>query len=422
MTRPQLTPPVLVLGGSENALSVARSLGECGITVHALTYPGEPVRHSRFATWARISDGEAAVPGGWERFLLSRDSDYLRGAVLLCCSDEAIEILIRRHEALREKFVLEEGDPAVRLRLLDKLRTYEIARQTGVDTPAFWYPRSEEELGRWLETAAPRFPVILKPLLSYEFKRAYGQKFLRAADEPTLRRRFAEVRARGLDVVLMELIPGPDDRLCSYYTYVDGEGTPLFHFTKRVIRRSPVNMGGACYHVTDWIPEARDLGLRFFRGAGLRGLGNVEFKRDERDGRLKLIECNARFTAANCLLRSSGLDVAVLVYSQLTGGRVVPPPLYRTGLHLWNPLKDAQSFLELYRRGETTVASWARSLLHPQTFPYFSWSDPQPSLRRWWQTLRARTVPAASAPPAAPPALGPDEATSSATGARRRAS
>src|SRR6185437_4458297 len=123
----------------------------------------------------------------------------------------------------------------------------------------------------------------------------------------------------GLDVMVVEMVPGPDSRLCSYYTYLDESGTPLFHFTKRVIRRSPPVFGGGSYHITDWLPEVKELGLRFFQAVGLRGLGNVEFKRDERDGRLKLIECNARFTEANCLVMASSLDLPLLVYNRLVG-------------------------------------------------------------------------------------------------------
>ena len=57
----------------------------------------------------------------------------------------------------------------------------------------------------------------------------------------------------------------------------------------------------------------RELGLAFLRGAGVRGLANVEFKRDERDGRLKLIECNYRFTAPNEQFRRAGMDLALFV-------------------------------------------------------------------------------------------------------------
>src|SRR5438105_868251 len=80
---------------------------------------------------------------------------------------------------------------------------------------------------------------------------------------------------------------------------------PLFEFTKRVIRRFPAMTGTACYAITDRIPEAAELGNRLFRHVALRGLANVEFKRDVRDGTLKLIECNARFTASQALVTRS---------------------------------------------------------------------------------------------------------------------
>ena len=183
------------------------------------------------------------------------------------------------------------------------------------------------------------------------------------------------------------MIPGPDDRLCSYYTYLDEDSRPLFHFTKRIIRRYPALRGTACYHVTDWIPEAVEQANRLFRYSGLRGLANAEFKRDGRDGRLKLIECNARFTAANCLVARSGFDLAAFVYNRLTGRAQAPLERYTLGLRLWDPVRDFQSFLELRRSGDLTFGRWLSSVLHRQTFPYFDRTDPLPSLARLTKPL-----------------------------------
>jgi predicted ATP-grasp superfamily ATP-dependent carboligase len=147
-------------------------------------------------------------------------------------------------------------------------------------------------------------------------------------------------------------------------------------------------MGGACYHVIDWNPEVRDLALRLFRWVGLRGLANAEFKRDERDGLLKLIECNARFTAANCLVARSGFDLAAFVYNRIVGRPQPPLETYTLGLRLWDPVRDFASFLELRKRGQLTFRQWVASILHRQTFPYFQWSDPLPSLVRVSKPLR----------------------------------
>ena len=197
-------------------------------------------------------------------------------------------------------------------------------------------------------------------------------------------------QAHGVEVMLLEVIPGPDDLLCSYYTYLDDDGEPQFHFTKRVIRRYPEHEGFGCYHVTDWNPEVRDLGLRLFRHAGLKGIANVEFKRDPRDGELKLIECNARFTAANGLLLASGYDLGLFVYNRLAGrpGPALGDIEYRKGLRLWFPLDDFLAFLDLRRQGRLTFVGWLKSILHPQVLPYFVWEDPRPSLVRLKEKLR----------------------------------
>jgi predicted ATP-grasp superfamily ATP-dependent carboligase len=188
------------------------------------------------------------------------------------------------------------------------------------------------------------------------------------------------VSDRGIEALLMEKIPGGDDRLCSYYTYIDERGEPLFDFSKRIIRRFPKNMGAGCYHVTDHNPQVREVALRLFQHVGLRGLANAEFKLDPRDGQLKLIECNARFTAANCLVASAGIDLATLVYNRVVGRPLPPLDRYRDGVRLWYPIEDFHAFRQLRRQGELTTLAWLKSILRPQTFPYFCWSDPWPTI------------------------------------------
>jgi predicted ATP-grasp superfamily ATP-dependent carboligase len=314
------------------------------------------------------------------RFLLGPESDRLRGGVLLACSDNAIEIIARHRSELSAKFILDESNPAAQLDMLDKLRTYQAALAAGVPTPRFWEARTREQVVASKDALV--FPLIIKPRLTHLFERRSGQKFVVAGDFDQLLRAREALDSAGIETLLVEWIVGPDDRLCSYYTYLDQESTPLFHFTKRVIRRLPTGMGNACYHVTDWNPEVRDLALRLFRSVGLRGLANAEFKRDERDGQLKLIECNARFTAANCLVARSGFDLATFVYNRLVGRPQPPLETYALDMRLWDPVRDFQAFLELRRHRQLTCRQWIASILHRQTFPYLDWRDPLPALAR----------------------------------------
>jgi predicted ATP-grasp superfamily ATP-dependent carboligase len=141
-----------------------------------------------------------------------------------------------------------------------------------------------------------------------------------------------------------------------------------------------MNMGGSTYHISDHVSDIQDLALALFRQVGLRGVANVEFKMDERDGKLKLIECNARFTAADCLLVACGLNLPLFVYNRLTGRAYAAPSTYRMGLRLWKPVGDFVAFRQLNKMGLLTFWAWVRSIMHPQIFPVFRWNDPLPAI------------------------------------------
>jgi len=187
---------------------------------------------------------------------------------------------------------------------------------------------------------------------------------------------------------LVEWIPGRTTLLCSYYTYLDGGETPRFHFTKRVIRRFPAGMGNACYHVTDWNPEVRDLALRLFRWVGLLGLANAEFKRDERDGQLKLIECNARSPPRTAWSPGAG---STSPPSSTTGSLAVRNRRSRhtpEGCGSGTPSGTSRRSSNSGGRADSRPGSGSPASCHRQTFPYFHWSDPTPSLIRASKPLR----------------------------------
>jgi D-aspartate ligase len=377
--------PAIIVGGDENALSVSRNLSRAGIPVYLLNRRSVPARYSRHGHWITV-EGESDTPKDWTRFLLGGGSDHLAGAVLFACSDEAIELVVENWEALSSKFLLEECPPKARRTLLDKLATYECARDAGIPVPGFWVVQSTSDMQQVEQQCT--FPVILKPRLSHHSARI-GRKHLRASDRTELLKGYAYLAELGVSVVIMEFIPGGDHQLCSYYTYVDANGIPLIRFTKRVERRYPMNSGRATYHETTWNPDVAALGEQFFRHAGLKGLGNVEFKLDPRDGQLKIIEANARFTAADTLVSRSGIDFARFVYDRLIGCSPTPPVQYRTGMVLWYPLEDFLAFVELRRDRPISWLEWLRSVRRAEVFPYLNWRDPMPSVVNLVQRARS---------------------------------
>ncbi len=373
-------PPALIVGGDIGSLSIARSLGAAGIQVYAINRPQADVRYSRFCKWIDLPEAVGGGTESWAAYLLGAESEHLRGAVLLAGSDAAIELIAVHRQSLSEKFTLDLSNPSAQLCMLDKLSTYRAAQAAGVPTPKFWVADTREQIEK-LSTELV-FPLILKPIIGHTFSRKFNGHYTVANNLDELLGAFDKVSGAGIQTFLVELIPGPDDKLCSYYTYLDEKGNNLIDFTKRVIRRYPINMGGSTYHITDHVPDIQALALALFRQVGLLGVGNVEFKMDDRDGKLKLIECNARFTAADCLLVASGLNLPLFVYDRLTGrAHAEPPPRYRMGMRLWKPIADCAAYRELNRMGLLTFSAWIRSIMHPQVLPVFRWNDPLPSIR-----------------------------------------
>jgi D-aspartate ligase len=374
----------ILLGGKETAVPVCRSLGRAGIPVLALGAARDPVRYSRYCSrYIEVEDGE-----GMEREWLQRLLSKPTPGVLMPVSDHGVELVARNREALVACGYLpfETGDGAS-LEMLDKSRSYEIATGAGVPTPRFAILRDPADVDGALDRLA--FPCGIKPLEGHLFRERTGlnEKVIPVEDEEEFARLAEGWLRDGLGLMATEIVAGPDDGIYALFTELDEHGEPSFTFTNRKLRQDPPHFGVGCYVKHEESPEVVELGLRFLRAAGLRGVAHVEFKRDPRDGRFKLIECNPRFNLSIELLIASGLDLPLFLYRRLRGEATPQLAVRRSELHLWHPVPDLRSLRVQRRAGELTVARWIRSLLHRQRFTLLAADDPRPSFAVNAQTL-----------------------------------
>jgi D-aspartate ligase len=373
------TPPALVIGGDLVGVAAARSLGRAGVEVHAVGHPDDATAHCRYVRRFTAVDAGPATQDAYFDWLARGPG---RG-VIVPCNDDALELIARRRADLEGLgYVAAESDDSVLAALLDKARTSELCERHGIPAPTAITLEGTAAIERACEELA--FPCALKPLHSHLFAERAGPnvKLVMVETPDELRREHARLDALGVETLATELVPGPPDAYSSYYSYIDAHGEPLFHFTKRKLRQWPIDRGYGTYHVTDWNPDAAALGLRFLEDVGVRGLACVEFKRDERDAQLKLIECNHRLTAATELVSRAGLDLPLLQYERALCRPGPELSSYTRGLHLWHPIEDVRALREYRAVGELTTAAWARSLLARQRFPLLSLADPKPSLAR----------------------------------------
>lgn len=369
-------PPVVLLGGGASAVSAARSMARRGRPVHVLPEsPGPfPARASRYVRHCPRLPPDVDRSAVWLSWL-----GELEPSVVVPCGDAGVEFVAdQRSRLTAHGHWPAVGDDEFLHAVLDKRTTYALADRAGVPRP-----RTADADTPDAAVAAARelgFPCGLKPRFSHRFA-ALGTpaKAVVVHDERMLAGELEALLARGAQMLLTEIVPGPEDAYCSYYGYRDRTGKELLHYTKRKLRQYPTGFGNGTYHRSEHVEDAVELGRLFFAGAGLLGLGNVEFKRDARDGQLKLIECNPRLTAATELIRRCGVDLAELVYADALG-RVVPPGTVHHGLHQWWPLLDVRAMLQGRREGSMTARAWARSLAVRKSRPLWDLRDPGPSL------------------------------------------
>jgi D-aspartate ligase len=367
----------VILGGESVALAVARSLAPLGVETFALGDTWDPQRWGRFVDHFVDVGSKSGVEERYMEWLRTGP----RGAVVMPCYDDGLDAVSRNRAQLEEwGYHPLEGNDDVNLAMMDKERSLELCRRAGVAAPRAVAVRTRAEAAA--AAAELQFPLALKPIQSHLFAREFGETKLLVVESPEeLAPTLERTLALGIDMLATELIPGWDDQIVTYYTYLDEHGEPLFHFTKRKLRQWPVHFGLACYQVTTWDPELADVGLRFCQGTGIRGIGTVEFKRDPRDGEFKFIECNPRLTGSTELVRHAGIELPQIAYLRAIGR--TPPPVtgYKTGVREWYPLSDLKALRHYRRAGELSVLDWLRSM-RPLHLSRFRPSDPLPSVVR----------------------------------------
>ena len=122
-----------------------------------------------------------------------------------------------------------------------------------------------------------------------------------------------------------------------------------------------------------------ELSERFVQAIHYHGLVEIEYKRDPRDGRYKLLDVNARAWGFHALGAASGVDFPWLLYADRTG-LPVEPVRARAGVGWLRLLTDVPTALSDIAHGFLSPVAYVKSLLATRVESVFRWSYPLPFL------------------------------------------
>jgi predicted ATP-grasp superfamily ATP-dependent carboligase len=384
----------VVMGLTPTGLALCRALGRRGLPVVGISSdPRNALARSRFLRF---------VPGPGQEDEDALCAFYLDLArrldgppVLLPTGDRNVSFLSRYRSELEGAYRFFVPPADLLEELTSKRRLVALSERSSLPLPRTLLPESREELERALETL--ELPCVLKPEFTHLWQsQELGPLGLRGEKAVAVRTReelldlYEKVSRVEPRILVQRMVLGPDENHIDYHAFVDPQGRTRAEFVGRKLRLTPPHYGMGCFVESAHDEEALEEGRALLRALSYRGMANVNFKRDERDGRLYLFELNPRFSFWTGLDVACGIDFPYYYYRECLGLDYEAPPGYPAGRRWLNLRADRRAMRVYSRDGTWTWGRWLVSVLRPSVGAVFAWDDPAPFLASVGGALASR--------------------------------
>lgn len=387
-------PHIVVLDPFNSGLALARRMLGLGASVTVIVDPSEP-----FVARSRGVDGVIAPfePAGepWLEAIgkLAAASDTL---AVLPATDRGSELLIRERGTLPSNILAFERTGSAHMALMDKARADSVARRAGVPVPWTACIEDGDAFGR-LAAVAP-WPCVVKPVLSHEWRRRYGEArtFLaESAEEAECL--LARPLGVGMKMLLSQYIPGGDDDVEEAIVVRLSDGSYPVQFGCRKLRQYPPGFGVTALGESSRLPETTTLARRVLDEAGFVGVAGVETKRHSETGERWFLEVNVRMPAQWGLGDACGVQASPRLLDALCGRALPPAPLLRAGVRFAQPDVDWHVVLPMLRAApiwQRPSLTWKlmRPYLGARELGLFDLRDPAPAIAFAEASLRRRVA------------------------------
>lgn len=315
------------------------------------------------------------------RFLINKKGIW-KGALLLPTNDPQIECLAKYKEELSKHFIVPIPDYQTVKLFLDKKETYTIAGKAGIQYPFTIYPEYISDVKKHYNKI--NYPVMIKPRERHKFYNIFGRKLFIANNKKELINKLGICFTGNLNVMITEIIPGPDTNLYSYNFYIDRNRKELAGICQQKLRQAPPNFGVGRVTKTVANQEIVKLSTQLLKYLpGFYGSGNIEFKLDLRDNTYKLMEMNGRPILQNRLFTKAGVNFPYILYQDWVNNESVKTSNYTKELYWINLCDDLCYSLFNQANENYNISEYLKPYIKNSIFALESISDPMPMVYFW---------------------------------------
>jgi predicted ATP-grasp superfamily ATP-dependent carboligase len=379
----------VVITGADNTtgLSTVRALAGLDLELIGLYRKDTPACQSKY--WnklIRVDEHEETIDA-----LVRIAGSLNKKATLFVTQDNIVKQISDNREELSKYYNFRLPSKEIVDIFIDKSNFHKWALKNNLTVPESYICQSHEELAKVLN--AIEFPVVIKP---YEKSARWDyyspfDKVYKLDVKKEIENISFDLFEASAKVVVQQWIKGEDNNIYFCLVCYDGKSKCMAAVTGRKLLQWPVFCGNTAAAVSVDNKSIQNMTAHIFDTVGYQGLGSMEFKYNDIDGKYYVIEPTiGRNDLQSGLSVACGVNLTAMSLAELQGNS------YKAGMQKqarWlGEIGTSAALRYHYKHNSLNFKDVLNLFSLNMVFEYFSIKDILPSMGMFKKTIKNKTV------------------------------
>lgn len=382
---------ILVTDGNNRiALSVIRALGQHGVKISCLEQKPFALNNPICFSSKYVTEKNIIPPIETGFLAINKLLEYAHGHdIILPVSINMILTIVQNRSLFEKEGIAIPYPSTEQIKLANnKTSILDIARNVGISIPTTFKIKHLSELSGLSHKL--QFPVVIKLSNDEGLYLKPEKRYVIVIDKTLLEETYIKMHQIKEFPLIQEYIQGEG---YGFSALLDNNSNALAFFCHKRLREYPAIGGPSTLCESIYDKNLVEYGIKLLKALNWTGIAMVEFKKDVKDNKFKLMEINPRFWGSLPLAIQSGVNFPYLLCKMKLGASVSPVLRYKLGIKTRFLFLDIRSvFSELQHNRQTklkTLSEFFRDLLDFNIKDgIFSCSDPRPTIQYLKNHLR----------------------------------
>ena len=367
------------------ALPIIRCLGQQNINSYGFfgkdkefNFYTSIIQHSKFLKEKFFFD-DSDYSSGLINALVDFGKGQKEKSVIFLASDQDMIITSRHRDILKDYFLFTFPPHELLDTLLNKEKFINLAYDNNLPIP-----KSKKILsGKNIKEATKDFdfPFIIKPSWRDDnwLTKFHEQKILHINSKRDIEQQISIIETVDTKFLIQEIIPGSEKNIICSFAILDDNSQPIEIGHCRKIHQYPAYFGNTSLAEPIIDDEVEELSLKIFKILQLKGYASIEYKKDQRDGKLKILEITpGRFNRQFAVTNLVGLNLPYALYNYLLGREHKSSKIVYSKARWVSEINELRTIKTYIKSKEHSLIDWIKELWRINWFEIFDRRDIRP--------------------------------------------